>query len=85
MTNTEQNNGKAETSDKILQLTARMKETWSKLSDDDIKLYNGNRDQFFAKLKEKHNVSKEDAIKRMQEIEKTIAPPADKATGTKVA
>ncbi len=51
-------------------LHKKIKETWSGLSDDTIKLYDGKRDEFFAKLKEKHNVSKDDAKKKMQEIEK---------------
>ncbi len=52
-------------------LNAEIKKTWSKLSDDDIKLCETNRDQFFAKLKEKQNVSKEDGEKKLQELEKS--------------
>ena len=73
MTNTNQNMNKPEASDKALKFNAKIKETWSKLSDDDIKLYNGSHDQFFAKLKEKHNLSKADGEKIIQEIEKTCA------------
>jgi uncharacterized protein YjbJ (UPF0337 family) len=73
MTNMNQNTSKDQNQDKSLKLNAAIKETWSKLSDDDIKLYNGNRDQFFAKLKEKHSVSKEDGEKKLQEIEKSCA------------
>jgi len=51
-------------------LHKKIKETWVKLSDDNVKLYDGKRDQFFATLKEKHNVSKEDAQKKLQQIEK---------------
>lgn len=85
MKNTEQNYNKAETGDKTLQMTARMKETWSGLSDEDIRLYGSNREQFFTKLKEKQGVSKEDAQKRMQEIEKTLGSPSDKTGASKVA
>ena len=56
--------------DKAAKLSAKIKEAYSKLSDDDIKLYDGKRDQFFAKLQEKQNVSKEDGEKKLQEIEK---------------
>lgn len=48
----------------------KIKETYTKLSDDDIKLYDEKRDQFFVKLQEKHNVSKEDAQKKLEQIEK---------------
>lgn len=51
-------------------LHRKIKETWSGLSDDTIKLYDGKREEFFAKLKEKANVSKEDAQKKMAQLEK---------------
>jgi uncharacterized protein YjbJ (UPF0337 family) len=73
MSNMNQNPNKTENPDNAAKISAKIKETYSKLSDDDIKLYNGNRDQFFAKLKEKQNVSKEDGEKRLQEIEKSFA------------
>lgn len=60
----------AQSPENTAKLHAKIKETWSKLGDDDINLYEGKRDQFFAKLKEKQNVSKEDGQKKMQEIEK---------------
>ena len=69
MTNTNQNTNKAESPDKAAALNAKIKETYSKLSDDDVKLYAGKRDEFFAKLKEKQNVSKEDGEKKIKEIE----------------
>ena len=62
--------------DKSVNMNAKIKETWSKLSDDDIKLYNGNRDQFFAKLKEKQSVSKEDGEKKLKEIEASLQTKA---------
>lgn len=87
MTNADQNMNKSENTDKAAKLHAKIKETWSKLSDDDIKLYQGNRDQFFAKLTEKQSVSKEEGQKMLQDIEKSLAvPAADKApTDKKVA
>lgn len=51
-------------------LHKKIKETWSSLGDNDIKLYDGKRDEFFARLKEKANVSKEDAQKKMAQLEK---------------
>lgn len=81
MTNPNQNNNKNEPADKTqgpanatnadksAKMSAKIKETYSKLNDDDVKLYDGKRDQFFAKLKEKQNVSKEDGEKKIKEIE----------------
>lgn len=51
-------------------LHKKIKETWSGLSDSDIKLYDGNREEFFAKVKEKSNLSREDAKKKIEQLEK---------------
>lgn len=61
---------KPDSSENIAKLQAEIKKTWNKLSDDDVKLYENKRDQFFAKLQEKQNVSREDGQKKMQELEK---------------
>ncbi len=71
MTNMNPNLTKAENADKFAKFNAKIKETYSKLSDDDVKLYDGKRDQFFAKLQEKQNVSKEEGEKKMKEIEQS--------------
>jgi hypothetical protein len=68
MTNN-QNSNKNESHDKFAAFNAKIKETYTKLSDDDVKLYGDKRDQFFVKLKEKQNVSKEDGEKKIKEIE----------------
>jgi uncharacterized protein YjbJ (UPF0337 family) len=71
-TNPNPNMNKPASVDTDKKLSAKIKETWGKLGDEDIKLYSGNREQFFAKLKEKQGVSKEDAEKKIQEIEKSV-------------
>ena len=87
MQNPTHNMNKSE--DKNAKLNAKIKEAYSKLSDDDIKLYDGKRDQFFAKLQEKQSVSKEDGEKKLQEIEKACgcdsASNSDKKDATKAA
>lgn len=60
-------------------LHRKIKETWSGLNDEDIKLYDGKRDQFFIKLQEKQKVSKEDGQKKMQQLEKDCGCGAAKA------
>lgn len=71
MSNTNQNLDKEQNSkENTEKLHRKIKETWSGLSDDTIKLYDGKPDEFFAKLKEKANISKEDAQKKMQQLEK---------------
>lgn len=71
MKNTNQNMNKDQnTKENTEKLHRKIKETWSGLSDNDVKLYDGKRDEFFAKLKEKAHVSKEDAQKKMAQLEK---------------
>lgn len=53
------------------QFKGKVKETWGKLTDDDIALFNGKKDQFFGKIQEKYGVAKEEAEKTTQEWEKT--------------
>ncbi len=79
MSNMDQSMNKAGSPDNTVKLHAEIKKTWSKLSDDDIKLYSDKRDQFFAKLTEKQGVSKEDGQKKMQEIEKSCGCGTAKA------
>lgn len=61
--NQEQTEGKFE------QIKGKLKETWGKLTDNDIMLYNGRRDQFFGKLKEYYGLAREDAEKKVKAIE----------------
>ncbi len=62
---------------KFDQLSGKIKETWGRLNDDDVALYNGKRDQFFGKLQETYGIAKEDAQKRLVELEKSCS--SDKA------
>ena len=61
--NKEQVQGKAE------QLKGEIKKTWGKLTDNDIMLLDGKRDQFLGKLKEHYGLAKEDAEKQVKAIE----------------
>lgn len=45
---------------------SEIRKVWSKITDQDIALYEDQPDQFFLKLKEKHGVSQEDAQKRLK-------------------
>jgi uncharacterized protein YjbJ (UPF0337 family) len=61
--NKEQVQGKSE------QLKGSIKKTWGKLTDNDIMLLEGKRDQFIGKLKEHYGLSKEDAEKKIKALE----------------
>ena len=54
---------------KVTQISGKLKETWGKLSDNDIMLYEGKRDQFLGKLKEHYGLAKEDAEKKVKALE----------------
>jgi hypothetical protein len=58
---------------------AKIKAAYSKLSDEDINLYEKQRDQFFVKLQEKQNVSKADAEVKLQDMEKSCGCGSAKA------
>jgi uncharacterized protein YjbJ (UPF0337 family) len=49
------------------QLKGKIKERWGKLTDDDVALYNGKREQFFGKVKEQYGVAKEEAEETIRE------------------
>ena len=70
--NKEQIQGKAE------QLKGAIKKTWAKLTDDDILLLDGQRDQFLGKIKEHYGLAKEDAETKMKAIETSMDHPDTK-------
>lgn len=63
---------------KFDQIKGKLKETWGKLSDNDIMLYKGQRDQFLGKLKEHYGLAKEDAETKIKALE-TSCCSADKS------
>ena len=64
---------------KLIQLNGKIKEIWGKLTDDDLALLDGKRDQFFGKVQELYGLKKEDAEKRFSEIEKAYSSNPNKA------
>jgi uncharacterized protein YjbJ (UPF0337 family) len=65
---------------KFDQLNGKIKSVWGRLSDNDIALAKGNRDQFFGKLQETYGIAKEDAQKRLNELEKSCGCGSNKTT-----
>ena len=64
---------------KLTQLNGKIKETWGKLTDNDLALLDGKRDQFLGKVQEAYGLSKEDAEKRFGEMEKACGCNTNKA------
>jgi uncharacterized protein YjbJ (UPF0337 family) len=54
---------------KFDQLKGKIKQTWGKLTDNDILLYQGQRDQFLGKLKEHYGLAKETAETEVKALE----------------
>lgn len=51
------------------QLKGKIKEQWGKLTDDDLDVIAGKRDQFVGKLQERLGVSRDEAEKQTKEWE----------------
>jgi uncharacterized protein YjbJ (UPF0337 family) len=52
---------------KWTQLTGSAKKQWGKLTDDDLKIITGGRDQVVGKLQERYGIAKEEAERRADE------------------
>jgi uncharacterized protein YjbJ (UPF0337 family) len=48
------------------QLKGRIKEQWGKLTDDDLTVINGQKDQLVGKLQERYGYSKEQAEREIE-------------------
>ena len=53
------------------QFKGKVKETWGKLTDDDVALLKGKSQQFFGKLQEKHGIARDQAEKQLKEFDKS--------------
>ena len=47
-----------------------MKEQWGKLTDDDIALVNGKRDQLAGKIQERYGIGKDEAERQLSDWER---------------
>jgi uncharacterized protein YjbJ (UPF0337 family) len=52
--------------------TGKVKEKWGKLTDDDLTVIQGKRDQLSGKLQEKYGYAKEEAEKQLDNFIKTM-------------
>jgi hypothetical protein len=69
------------TADHSKLLNQKIKETWPKLADDDVKLYMQNQEQFFIKLKSIHHVDKIEAQTKLSDIKKMLSESMTKNKG----
>lgn len=61
------------------QLKGKIKEQWGELTDDDVALYNGKRDQFFGKIEENYGIAREEAESCVKAFEKSCERENDAA------
>lgn len=57
---------------KWVQLRGKLKEKWSRLTDDDLKRSGGDRSYLVDKLQERYNIAKEKADVQVKEFERSL-------------
>ena len=56
------------------QIKGKVKEQWGKLTDDDLDMINGRRDQLVGRIQERYGVAREMAEERLREFESKYTP-----------
>ena len=54
-------------------LTGHAKEQWGKLTDDDIEIVAGRRDQLAGKIQERYGVAKDEAERQLTEWQRKVS------------
>ncbi len=54
------------------QLTGTVKEKWGKLTDDDLKVAEGNAEYLAGKVQERYGIAKDEAERQVKEFERTL-------------
>ena len=58
-----------ETAGKWMQFKGKIKEQWGKLTDDDLKKLEGNRDQLAGRVQERYGIAKEEAERQVRDFQ----------------
>jgi uncharacterized protein YjbJ (UPF0337 family) len=53
-----------------LQFRGKVKERWGKLTNDDLDLIDGKRDQLLGRIQERYGIAKDEAERELQEWER---------------
>ena len=54
------------------QLTGTVKEKWGKLTDDDLKVAEGNAEYLAGKVQERYGIAKDEAERQVKEFERSL-------------
>lgn len=60
-----------------MQIKGQVRETWGKLTDDDVDVIAGKRDQLIGKIKERYGKSVDDVDREVSEFERRISMKAN--------
>ena len=52
------------------QLKGKVKEQWGKLTDDDLDVIAGRRDQLLGRIQQRHGLAKDEATRQMDDFER---------------
>jgi uncharacterized protein YjbJ (UPF0337 family) len=50
-------------------IKGKVKEQWGKLTDDDLDVIDGRRDQLLGRIQQRHGLAKDDAVREVQSWE----------------
>jgi uncharacterized protein YjbJ (UPF0337 family) len=64
------------------QNTGKIKEKWGKLTDDDLTVIHGKRDQLVGKVQERYGIAKEEAEKQVNEFVKAFREEHQQEVGS---
>jgi len=53
------------------QFTGKAKEKWGKLTDDDLQVIGGKRDQLVGKIQERYGIAKDEAERQVDDFSRT--------------
>jgi uncharacterized protein YjbJ (UPF0337 family) len=54
------------------QLVGTLKEKWGKLTDDDLRVAEGNRDYLVGRIQERYGIAKDEAERQVSEFDRTL-------------
>ena len=57
------------------QMKGSVRQRWAKLTDDDLELIGGKREQFAGRLQERYGIAKDEAERQLDEWQKTVNEP----------
>jgi uncharacterized protein YjbJ (UPF0337 family) len=61
------------------QMKGSVRQKWAKLTDDDLDLIAGNREEFAGRLQERYGIAKDEAERQLEEWQRSVSEPATKS------